>query len=454
MRCYSIASLVVLLVAAGSSSCEQKPNIIYVIVDDMGYADLSCYGQKGYKTPNLDRMAAQGIRFTNAYSGSTVCAPARSTIMTGQHTGHTPLRVNGGGAPLPDKVVTLAEVLKRAGYATGGFGKWGLGDVDTEGVPEKQGFDRFFGYYDQVHAHNYYAPFLVDTGKRYDIDPKLAPNKRHTHNIIFQKMKEWIRKHSDGPFFCYAPWTPPHARYQIPEDDPAWLAVKDKPWPARTKGHAAFNLMVDRHIGELFALLKELRIDDNTIVFFSSDNGSSMRNDGTLNSCGPLKGFKRSMYEGGIRVPFIVHWPGKIKEGQVSDLPIYFPDLMPTFAELAGASKSVPKDIDGISFVPTLLAKGKQRKHEFMYWEWGSTKSPRRAVRHKNWALVQQKQGWEVYDLTKDIGQTKNLADQHPKLIRTVDAWVRRTRTVPPPLVDPRGKDGKAYRTPTVAVPR
>ena len=208
MRYHLLSVLAVFFLFTGSVIGGQKrPNIIYVIVDDMGYGDLSCYGQKHYKTPNLDRMAAQGIRFTDAYSGSTVCAPARSTIMTGQHTGHTPLRVNGGGAPLPSEVVTLAEILKQAGYATGGFGKWGLGDVDTEGVPEKQGFDRFFGYYDQVHAHNYYSSFLVDTGKRYDIDPKLPADKRHSQNIIFEEMKNWIRKHKDEPFFCYAPWT-------------------------------------------------------------------------------------------------------------------------------------------------------------------------------------------------------------------------------------------------------
>ncbi len=337
MRSFALSLLAALFLVAGNGFCGQRPNIIYVIVDDMGYADLSCYGQKGYQTPNLDKMAAQGIRFTNAYSGSTVCAPARSTIMTGQHTGHTPLRVNGGGAPLPEEVVTLAEVLKQAGYATGGFGKWGLGDVYTEGVPENQGFDRFFGYYDQGHAHNYYPSFLVDTGKRYDLDKTLPKAKHHTQNIIFGKMKRWIRDNKDGPFFCYAPWTPPHAKYQIPEDDPAWLAVKDKNWPARTKGHAAFNLMVDRHIGELFALLRELGIDDNTIVFFSSDNGASMRNDGTLNSCGPFRGFKRSLHEGGLRVPFLVRWPGKIKGGQECDLPVYIPDQLPTFAQLAGA---------------------------------------------------------------------------------------------------------------------
>ncbi|MGF1579748.1 MAG: arylsulfatase [Gemmataceae bacterium] len=451
MRSYQLATFATLLLMASNGLAQQRPNIIYVIVDDMGYADLSCYGQKSYKTPNLDRMAAQGIRFTDAYSGSTVCAPSRSTIMTGQHTGHTPLRVNGGGAPLPDEVVTLTEVLKQAGYATGGFGKWGLGDVDTEGVPEKQGFDRFFGYYDQVHAHNYYPSFLVDTGKRYDLNPKLPEAKRHTQNLIFREMKKWIRDNKQKPFFCYAPWTPPHARYQIPSNDPAWLAVKDKPWPMRTRGHAAFNLMVDRHVGELFALLQELGIDDNTIVIFSSDNGASMRNDGTLNSCGPFRGFKRSLHEGGLRVPFIVRWPGKIKPGQVTDLPIYFPDLMPTFADLAGASKLLPKDIDGISFVPTLLTNGKQKRHKFMYWEWGR-KRLQRGVRHGQWKLVKKKTKWEVYDLSTDLGETKDLSAKHANLIRIVETWIAKNRTEPPRLIDPRGEGGKAFRTPKVPV--
>ena len=209
--------------------------------------------------------------------------------------------------------------------------------------------------------------------------------------------------------------------------------------------------MVDRHVGELFELLEELGIDDETIVFFSSDNGASMRNDGTLNSCGPLRGFKRSMHEGGLRVPFIVRWPGHIKSGQVSNLPIYFPDLMPTFAELTGSSKFVPKTIDGLSFAPTLLGKGKQKRHEFMYWEW-SRKQLQRGVRHGKWKLVQKKKAWEVYDLSTDIGETKDLAANHGDLIRRVEAWVARNRTEPPRLFDPRGENGKAFRTPKEAV--
>ncbi|MCP4640030.1 MAG: arylsulfatase, partial [bacterium] len=337
-----------------------------------GYADLGCYGSKALETPRIDRMAAEGMRFTDAYSGCTVCAPARSTLMTGKHMGHAVLRGNTGGISMPASETTVAEVLKTQGYATGGFGKWGLGDINTEGVPEKNGFDLFYGYYHQIHAHYYYPGYLIRNGRKETL-PGNANGKRkdYSHYLIFEEAKRFIRENRDTPFFCYCPWTPPHGRYEIPEDEPAWLKYKDKKgWGKNAKVAAAMDEMLDRHVGEVLDLLKELDIDDNTIVFFCSDNGASERFEGELDSCGPLRGRKRAMSEGGIRVPMIARWPGRVQAGSVSDLPWYFPDVMPTFAELAGAD--TPDEIDGVSVAPTLLGQGDQQKHECLYWEWPS----------------------------------------------------------------------------------
>ena len=457
---------------ASAAQAEAKPNFVFIIADDMGWADLGCYGQDAYPTPHLDRMAAEGLRFTDAYSGCTVCAPARSTLMTGLHMGHTPVRGNSGGIPLPDGAVTVAEVLKRAGYACGGFGKWGLGDLDTPGVPEKQGFDEFFGYYDQVHAHYYYPDYLIDTGKKVPLPGNKDFYKTHKGSggmpvetgglehqfsqvLILDRMKAFIRKHKDRPFFCYAPWTPPHARYEMPETDPAWQAVKDKPWNANVKGHAAFNMMVDRQVGEVLALLRELGLDEKTVVFFCSDNGASMRNEGTLDSSGSLTGFKRSMHEGGIRTPLIVRWPGKVKPGGVSDLPVYFPDVMPTLCDLAGASALMPKDVDGLSIAPTLLGRpGEQKRHEYMYWEWtrafsaeGKAKDLSQAVRYGKWKALRSDAGrpWELYDLSKDLAEKTNLADAHPDIVAKIDAWVKATRVDPPPQIELKAPSGQ-YR--------
>jgi arylsulfatase A-like enzyme len=254
---------------------KDRPNIIFIMVDDMGWADLGCYGSKEIKTPNIDRMAAEGIRFTQAYSGCTVCAPARSVLMTGTHMGHTSVRANTSGVPLLTEDVTVAEVLKRAGYACGGFGKWGLGDVRTPGVPEKQGFDEFYGYYHQIHAHDYWTDYLWHNSKKVHMKGEEGSGERYTHYLIFEKTLEFIRKNKDRPFFCYAPWTPPHGKYQIPEDEPAWQIYKDKDWPRDAKVVAAMDTMLDRHVGQVLGLLKKLGIDERTIVFFCSDNGTA-----------------------------------------------------------------------------------------------------------------------------------------------------------------------------------
>jgi len=438
---------------SAAAASAGKPNIVFIIVDDTGYYDLGCYGSKTIKTPNLNRMAAEGMRFTQAYSGATVCAPARSTLMTGCHMGHTSVRLNSGGVPLLDEDITVPEVLKKVGYATGGFGKWGLGEVGTAGVPEKQGFETFFGYYHQVHAHNYYTPYLWRNSKRVPLPGNEGKQAtQYSHNVIFRETLKFIRENKDRPLFCYAPWTPPHGRYQFPKDDPAWAMYKDKPWPDDAKVVAAMDTMIDRHAGELLDLLKELGLDEKTIVFFCSDNGAARRFDGVHNSCGPMQGLKRSLYEGGIRTPMIVRWPGRIKPGTVSDLPWYFPDVMPTLAELAGAAKHVPADIDGISILPTLLgeqaAGRKQRMHEYLFWQHGNM----RAARMGNYKAVlrtdrkSKKRRLELYDLSADIGEKTDLAARHPQIAAKMQAIMARAYTEPRPQGEPKRIGGRRHR--------
>jgi len=439
-------------------SPANKPNIVFIIVDDMGWADLGCYGSKHIKTPNIDRMAAEGMHFTQAYSGCTVCAPARSVLMTGLHMGHTSVRGNTGGIPLRDEDITVAEVLKKAGYVTGGFGKWGLGEVGTPGVPEKQGFDDFFGYYHQIHAHDYWTPYLWHNSKKVPMTGEQGTAQRYSHNRIFNETLEFIRQNKDRPFFCYAPWTPPHGKYQIPESDPAWQMYRDKAWPKNAKVAAAMDTMLDRHVGQLLALLKELNIDEHTIVFFVSDNGAAQRFDGVLDSSGPLRAFKRSMYEGGIRVPMIVRWPGRIKASKVSDLPCYFADVMPTLAELAGASQLMPSNVDGLSIVPTLRGQArKQKKHEFMYWEWHKYNWGKRgniadgltqAVRMGKWKAVRHNSNvpFELYDLEKDISEKYNAAAEHPDIVAKIEKYVATARTDPRPQFEPRKPKGRQFR--------
>jgi arylsulfatase A len=429
--------LAVLFLPTLPSAAETlKPNIIFIMVDDMGYRNLGCYGGKSIKTPNIDKMCAEGMKFTDCYSGASVCAPARSALMTGYHLGHAPVRGNGGGTPLFPEDVTVAEVLKKAGYLTGGFGKWGLGNQGSQGAAEKQGFDTFFGYYNQVHAHDFHTSHLFRNSGRVELNgpphavisngERTERKGRYSHYAIHDETIRFIKESaaSGKPFFCYAPWTPPHSDLVIPEGDPAWDLYRDKAgWPGRAKVLAAMNSMVDRHVGELLALLKELGIDDNTIVFFTSDNGASRHWPGIHDSSGELKGIKGSYNEGGIRVPMIVRWPGKIKAGAVSDLPWYFPDVMPTLAELAGVPNEIPEDTDGISVVPTLLGKGEQERHDYLFWSG--------AVRMGNWKAVGKPGKLSLYDLSQDIGETNDLAAKHPDIVAQLNDIMRKAWTEP-----------------------
>ncbi|MHC4912762.1 MAG: sulfatase-like hydrolase/transferase, partial [Planctomycetota bacterium] len=320
-----------------------------------------------------------------------------------------------------------------------------------------------------------YPEYLIDTGRKVELPgnkgfykkypedvggmPVRTGEQEHqfSHYLIFDRMKEFIVSNKDRPFFCYAPWTPPHARYEMPEDDPAWQAVKDKPWDVDVKGHAAFNLMVDRNVGEVLNLLRELKIDDNTVVFFCSDNGASARHEGTLDSSGQLKGFKRSMYEGGLRVPMIAWWPGKIKAGEVSEVCGYFPDVMATLAEFAGGEKYVPSDTDGISIAATLCGKEEQKEHEFMYWEWHRYAWTKRAnvpnglmqaVRMGKWKVVRHRtdEPFELYDLENDIGEQNDLAGRYPEVVAKAKSYIRENRVEPRPQIEPETPEGKMFR--------
>lgn len=464
-----IKGLLLLIVAAGVSTANlcAQPNIIFVMASDLGYADLSCYGQKAFGTPNLDLMSAEGMRFTQAYSGGTVGVPARSTLMTGTHLGQTPVRSDAGGVPLLDSDVTVAEVLKQAGYATGGFGTWGLGDAGTKGAPEDQGFDRFFGYYHQSPTNSYYPEYLMDTGRKVPLpgnkdfyrnnpgpggmpDLNNGQPAQFAHAVIKREMFDWIRANKDRRFFCYAPWTPASVRREMPASDPAWQAVKDQSWSEAAKGHAAFTLMLDQDMADLFALLKELAIDESTIVFFCSDNGPDERYEGELNSSGPFRGSKGSLYEGGLRIPLIARWPGVIGPAQTCILPCYFPDVMPTLAELANVRPNLLKDLDGLSFVPVLLNQSPlQMVHDCLYWEYtprnGSegaeleSDKTAQAVRIGNWKGVQNgaEAEIELYDLATDPGESIDLAAENPARVQEVADTFRRVRAAMRPQVEP-----------------
>lgn len=474
----SLAPFLMVLQLCWMAACvapQPPPNVVFIMVDDMGWADLGCYGGKVVPTPNIDALAGQGMRFTQAYSGCVVCAPARSTLMTGHHMGHASVRLNTGGTPLLDSDRTVAEVLRDRGYATGGFGKWGLGDLGTTGAAESQGFDEFYGYYHQIHAHYFCPEYLIDGGKKVElpgnsgfyraqkrlgpfprVDSKTGLRRQFSADLIKDRTLQFLHANRDRPFFCYAPWTPPHGEYIMPADDPAWLAYASRPWPMKARIVAAYNAMVDRHVGEVLATLEELGLADNTVVFFLSDHGADSRFPGILDSCGPLRGHKRDIYEGGIRVPLIVRWPGHIEAGSESDHQCYFPDVLPTLADLAGAS--TPAQIDGLSFLPTLLGRaGEQVCHQYLYWEWqrydwgkrrGVEGGLMQAVRRGDWKAVKKSASspLELYDLSKDLGETEDLAARHPSIARELMELMTAAHLPPRDQREPNKPKGRAYR--------
>ena len=415
----------------------RKPNIIYIMCDELGYYELSCMGNPNFVTPNIDKLAAGGVRYTQALSGAPVCAPLRAVLMTGKHMGHCSVRKNDGGTPLRAEEETVASVLKRAGYATGGFGKWGAGGRGSTGVPEKHGFDLFVGYYDQVHAHSYYPPYIIRNSEEMPLKGNKggSTGETYSHYVIFDEAKMFIRENKDKPFFCYMPFTPPHGIFDIPDSDPSWQMYKDKDWPEQAKRYAAMVNMVDRQVGETVALVNELGLEKDTLIVFCGDNGG---NDYFRTKDKPrgfhsanvhpktgveFRGHKGNLYEGGLRIPMMAYWPGKIKAGRVSDFLWYFPDVLPTLAELAG--EKAPRDVDGISILPELLGEDavgrKQEKHKYLYWEYGS----HTAVRMNNWKAVRPKTNvaWELYDLTKDISETTSVAEANPEIMKQMIAY-------------------------------
>jgi arylsulfatase A-like enzyme len=432
------ASLVVPGCLAASEAPKRKPNIIFILADDLGYADLGCYGQKQIRTPNVDRLAAEGTRFTNCYAGSTVCAPSRSVLMTGQHTGHTRVRANfaavGGvgpqkRVPLEPEDVTVAEVLKQAGYATGITGKWGLAEPETAGVPSRQGFDEWFGYLNQRNAHSYYPPYLWRNEEKFILEGnKDGRRQQYTHDMFTHFALDFIRRQKDKPFFLYLAWCIPHARYEIPQLE----EYGDRQgWSQTEKAFAEMVTRMDRDVGRIMSLLKELDMDTRTIVFFCSDNGAANRWEGRFDSCGPLRGNKGGLYEGGIRTPMIVRWPGRVPAGKISDAVWYFADFLPTAAELAGAR--APSSIDGVTVLPTLLGEKQNLSDRFLYWEYPGG-GLRQAVRWRNWKAVRLAPGrkLELYDLAGDLSEKQNVADQHPEAVARIEAYLKTARTESP----------------------
>ncbi len=417
----------------------RKPNIIFILADDLGYGDLSCYGQAKFATPNIDRLAREGMLFRQHYSGSTVCAPSRCSLMTGFHMGHAFIRGNAGegkGIPLRPEDVTVAELLKKAGYKTGLYGKWGLGVEETTGHPNRQGFDEFFGYLDQAHAHFYYTDHLFRNETKIPLE-----KGQYSHDLIMDEALGFVRRNRSNPFFLYLAVTIPHASMEVPEDSiaPFRDEFEEQPfapgqhYSAQPTPNAAFAAMVsrlDQGVGRLLKLLEETGIDQDTVVFFSSDNGPHKeggRSPDYFHSSGPFRGIKRDLYEGGIRVPLLARWPGKIKAGAVSEHVSAFWDFLPTACQLA--SVPIPKGTDGVSMLRELSGR-RQDRHDYLYWEFYE-RGFQQAVRQGNWKAVKLAPGQptELYDLGSDISEARNVATENPKIVRRLEEIMRRART-------------------------
>lgn len=427
----------------------RKPNIILIVADDLGYGDLGCYGQAKIKTPNLDQVAAEGVRFTSFYAGSTVCAPSRCALMTGLHTGHARIRGNAK-MPLREEDVTVAEVLKEAGYRTGLIGKWGLGNEGTSGVPQKKGFDEFVGYLDQTHAHDYYTDRLWRYDSRTGFDgamtfPENQSGRKdlYTHDLFTTAALNFVRVNRPDPvnryrpFFLFLSYTIPHANneetrrsgngMQVPSDAP----YSQEPWPQPEKNKAAMITRLDSDVGQLLAELKKQKIDDNTVIFFTSDNGPHKEGGGDpkfFKSSGPFRGMKRDLYEGGIRVPMVVRWPDQIRPGRTSDQAWAMWDFLPTTAAMAGVKP--PPNLDGISMLPALLGKAQTNQHDLLYWEFHE-RGFQQAARSGDWKIVAPEPGkpMELYNLKSDPGETNNVAEANPLLVAQLAEKLKQARS-------------------------
>ncbi len=449
---------------SGRRSADQPPNVVLIVADDLGYGEVGCYGQKWIQTPNIDKMADEGMKFTRFYCGQAVCAPSRCSLLTGMHQGHAWIRNNGNPAergkprpkdlhfpgqhPIPESSVTIAKLLKSGGYATGAMGKWGLGPIDSSGDPNNQGFDLFYGFNCQVHAHNHYPRFLW----RNDQQEILPGNDRSMYGDTFSQDRfrdvalEFVRQHQDGPFFLYLPFAIPHLAIQIPDESLREFRGKIPeadyehrgylPYPEPRAGYAAMISHMDRDIGKILALLDELGIADNTLVMFTSDNGPTYDRLGGsdsdfFESAGPLRGRKGSLLEGGIRVPLVARWPGQIAPGKTTGHMAAFWDLLPTICQAAGVNP--PNGIDGISFLPTLTGTGQQETHDFLYWEFPGY-GGQQAVRRGQWKAIRQKlhefpdAPFQLYNLATDIDESDDVAAEHPDVVAMMEEICRQSR--------------------------
>jgi arylsulfatase A-like enzyme len=464
---HSISLSAVVLLSGSFFSCssekkaQELPNIIYIVADDLGYGDLSCYGQQKFQTPNIDHLAREGMLFRQNYAGTAVSAPSRSSLMTGLHTGHTPIRGNRewkpeGQWPLPAESFTIAEMLKTKDYVTGAFGKWGLGFIDTEGDPNAQGFDEFYGYNCQRLAHNYYPAYLWHNHEKILLhENDSGKTGAYSADLIHKAALDFIEKNREKHFFLYYPTTIPHAELFAKEEymkkfrgkfepEKSFNGVESGPdfrlgpYGSQPEGHAAFAAMItqlDDYVGEILAKLDELNLTRKTIIFFTSDNGPHLEagaDPDYFDSNGPLRGYKRDLYEGGIRVPMLVRWPEKIKAGSVTDHVSAFWDVMPTLAELTGAK--IPENVDGISFLPTLLGKKGQNQHDYLYWEFHE-QGGKMAVRTGNWKGVKLNVNKdlhgkiELYDLSKDPGETNDVASEHPDIVNRMNEIMKQAHS-------------------------
>jgi len=420
-----------LLATAGAAlipaaAASNPPNVIFVLADDLGYGDVGAYGQKLIRTPNLDRMAAEGLRFTQSYSGSTVCAPSRCCLMTGRHTGHATVRGNEEPhVPLRRDELTLAELFQRAGYRTGAFGKWGLGTPpDTWALPTRKGFDEFYGYLHQVHAHTYFPDMLWDNERESYLPKNFGGAKKvYSHDRIAERALEFIDRHHDRPFFLYAPFTLPHGRFEVPDANP----YDDTDWPPAIRNVASMITRLDATVGAILERVERYGLAGNTLIVFNSDNGPGGLAASRFQSSGPLRGIKRDLYEGGIRVPLIARWKGAIEPGSSDHLCASW-DWLATAAELVGGQAP---DSDGISLLPTLRGMpGSQKKHQYLYWEFFE-RGFQQAVRAGDWKAVRRKQDapLEVYNLSEDLAEKSNVAAEHPEVVKRMEAILRTCRT-------------------------
>ena len=468
--------------SARSAECPKRPpNIIYILVDDLGYGDLSCYGQSHFQTPNIDRLAVEGMKFTQHYTGCTVCAPSRCSLMTGMHTGHAVVRGNSevqpeGQQAMPANTYTMAHMLKQAGYATGVFGKWGLGAPGSVSEPLRMGFDRFYGYNCQRQAHHYYPYFLWNNDHREMLWGNFGlETEQYAPSMIHQEALKFIEANKDKPFFCYYAIIQPHAEMFAPEaymkkyrgkflPESSFKGVDGGPdfrkfaYGSQPEAHAAFAAMVnciDDYVADVVAKLRELGIEKETLIIFTSDNGPHQEaghDPAYFNSNGSQRGFKRDLYEGGIHVPMIAWWPGTVPAGTETQYVSAFWDMLPTAAEMAGVSP--PDNIDGVSFLPTLLGRKGQREHDYLYWEFHELKG-RVAIRQGKWkgvrydVAVDPGSPLELYDLSTDPKETNNVAGQYPEVAAKLDKLIQNARTVSPvprfnfPL-DPTGERSAA----------